>query len=257
MKSKHSTKKIYIIGIILLVFVTIYFALNYFVANPFQFMLTTVTTPINHHSINNPNGNVNYKKVPKSIQNKYLHIDTYSLKPKSKIYFDSLLERYSYFYKGDTNFVTSYVGSHGFVNQYDPIVPADNKHFYKYNQYVALSPNYRYSDLSYNPHRINNYANAMRIANLANEKLQAEIFKKNDANSYQGLIVKDSSLSQDEGIAYFSSNCAPRESYCLTDFDNGKYSNTNQGFSNLYFNSELSDDISANDTLIFVNFTPD
>lgn len=255
MKSKHSTKKIYIIGMILLVFVTIYFALNYFVANPFQFVLTTVTIPINHHSINNPSGNVNYKKVPKAIQNKYLHIDTYSLKPKSKIYFDSLLERYAYFYKGDTNFVTSYVGSHGFVNQYDPIVPADNRHFYKYNQYVALSPNYRYSDLSYNPHRINDYANAMRIANLANEKLQSEIFKKNDANSYQGLIVKDSSLSQDEGIAYFSSNCAPRESYCLTDFDNGKYSNTNQGFSNLYFNSELSDDISANDTLIFMNMS--
>ena len=51
-----------------------------------------------------------------------LHIDSYTVKNINDMYTDSLLERNSYFSGSGTNFVNSYVGSHGIISFCDPII---------------------------------------------------------------------------------------------------------------------------------------
>lgn len=109
-----------------------------------------------HASVNNPIAEIDYKRVPQSTRSKFLHIDSYTVKNKHDIYFDSLLNRYSYFKVGDTNFVNSYVGSHGIVSFKDPIVSI-NKPFT--NKNVALSTSKRYSDYNRSTAPLVNYAN--------------------------------------------------------------------------------------------------
>ena len=124
---KNKRVALLFVSTLLLCFLGVYFWLVlYFQSySPFAkitFDLTHRTTYIQRHqSHSNPNPAIDYEHLSKNSAD-HLHIDSYTVKNINDMYTDSLLERNSYFSGSGTNFVNSYVGSHGIISFCDPII---------------------------------------------------------------------------------------------------------------------------------------
>lgn len=203
-----------------------------------------------HKAINDPNPKIDYNKPTKASQVGFAtHIDSFNVKDNKRIYFDSLLERYSYYDKvGNPDFVNSYIGSHGIISHDDPILPVHShfsnkipkgisfkntapylKQMKKDNRNphpsFALSNSIQYSSLQLSNQRLIDYANKFRARNL--DVLEsADGYMTN--GKYHPIIHSSVYPDDDKQIEYYYiQDCAPSESFGLTDFvKDNQHSNT-------------------------------
>lgn len=175
-----------------------------------------------HVSTNDPNPKIDYSKVPNAIRNKYLHIDSYTLKNKNQYFTDSLLERYSYFKQGNSNYINSYIGSHGIISPCDPITLSIKQSVLGGSTYAtrtALSQNYKFSDWGADLDPIIDYANELRSYSAYHK-----LFNTHNSTVIKGL-TPDDHYENNEGNddfenTYFSKNFAPNETKSLDYFNN-------------------------------------
>lgn len=172
-----------------------------------------------HAANNNPNPVIDYKKLSKLTDN-YLHIDSYQVKDKKQMYSDSLLERYSYFKNGNSNFINSYVGSHGVISDSDPITNVQTQGVFSRDQYatrVALSTNYKFSQWNRELNPVIDYANYLRSYSVYNKQ-----FATSSHAIINSLTPTDTNVNNDGNddseTLYFSKNFAPSESRSLDYF---------------------------------------
>lgn len=177
-----------------------------------------------HKSSNNPMPRINYKKLS---NNNHLHVDSYDVKDNKRIYYDSLLMRYGYYYHGNSNLVTNYVGSHGIIGPTDKITPSSNSLFSENKIHVALSNGAQYSSLNLNLYPLVDYANRFRIRNI-----YYSLENQNNPNYMNGPLYRLMKLSNldpesdnDDCIFYFIKDCAPNECAGLSDFLGNFYDN--------------------------------
>ena len=177
-----------------------------------------------HKSSNNPMPRINYKKLS---NNNHLHVDSYDIKDNKRIYYDSLLMRYGYYYHGNSNLVTNYVGSHGIIGPTDKITPISNSLFSENKIHVALSKGAQYSSLNLNLYPLVDYANRFRIRNI-----YYSLENQNNPNYMNGPLYRLMKLSNldpesdnDDCIFYFIKDCAPNECAGLSDFLGNFYDN--------------------------------
>lgn len=235
----HKKQTCFLLGIFLVVGITFYgiFYHNY---------------SSQHHPINDVTPNIKYNTLSKQA-NRALHIDSYTVKNKKQIYFDSLLERYSYYDVGDKNFVNSYVGSHGIVSFNDPIVSvyAKNKSFV---HDVAVSTGFKNSNFALNQTKLINYANQVRTVGskrlAVNEQYYKHIFPQSlykvlclkSYKSDEVMIAESPDSDMDVHVVitrvYTSDNFAHSEVY--------KYSRSDDGYiGGQYMNYAYNHDIAA------------
>lgn len=183
--------------------------INYCFANPFAIIGNHIVYSFKHQPVNNAN------PIDKTRSTKYLHVNSYQLKSKATLYADSLLERYSYYAQGNSQYINAYVGSHGTISsEYDPIVPINRIHYY--NRFIPLSTNYKYSDLVFNPQSINTYANISRILSLdcsAARETSTDLMKIKNKQIKAGFAILMDPLSTNQSEDCYMHNCAPNEVY--------------------------------------------
>lgn len=194
-----------------------------------------------HEVINDPNPKIDYNKPTKASQVGFAtHIDSFNVKDNKRIYFDSLLERYSYYDKvGNPDFVNSYIGSHGIISHDDPILSVSSnfsnkipkgisfkntapylKQMKKDNRNphpnLALSNSIQYSNLQLNNQKLIDYANKFRARNI-------DVLESADGyminGKYHAIIEPQVDPYADKQIQYYYiQDCAPSESYDLNNF---------------------------------------
>lgn len=229
--------------IILIVGICLFFLL----CNPLADHKPLIQTPSSamylrrHKAINDPNPKIDYNKPTKASQVRFAtHIDSFNVKDNKRIYFDSLLERYSYYDKvGNPDFVNSYIGSHGIISHDDPILPVHShfsnkipkgisfkntapylKQMKKDNRNphpsLALSNSIQYSNLQLNNQKLIDYANKFRVRNI--DALEsADGYMTN--GKYHAIIEPQVDPYADKQIQYYYiQDCAPSESYDLNNF---------------------------------------
>lgn len=176
------------------------------------FAKPSITYDIEHETQNNPTPRIDYSKLPRTTQRNYLHVDSYQVKNRQQIYFDSLLERYAYFYPVYRDEINSYIGSHGVVSYRDPITQASLMKPLKYTKYVALSTGSQYSNLSMNYDDLIKFANQARFYCLYKHAGKAPLL---NWNTFTGSHMPRSKVStDDDGCDYYwTDDCAPSEVY--------------------------------------------
>lgn len=163
-----------------------------------------------HKADNNPNPVIDYTSIPKNIRQKHFHIDSYVIRNKKDIYFDSLLERYSYYNQGNRNFVLSYSGSHGIISPTDELISTTSALQRPNLPCVALNRGAGYSDLNLRLSDIIDYANQFRILSIYRNSGKAH----NTYSTSSRTFPIYSGYSGDYNF-YYITDCAPSESYML------------------------------------------
>lgn len=232
---------------ILLIILIVGICLFFWLRNPLADHKLLIQTPSGamylskHKAINDPNPKIDYNKPTKASQVGFAtHIDSFNVKDNKRIYFDSLLERYSYYDKvGNPDFVNSYIGSHGIISHDDPILPVhshfSNKipkgiSFKNTESYLkqmkkdnrnphpsfALSNSIQYSNLQLNNQKLIDYANKFRARNIdALESADGYMIN----GKYHAIIEPQVDPYADKQIQYYYiQDCAPSESYDLNNF---------------------------------------
>lgn len=232
-----------ILLIILIVGICLFFWLRNLLADHKPLIQTPSSTMYlsKYKAINDPNPKIDYNKPTKASQVGFAtHIDSFNVKDNKRIYFDSLLERYSYYDKvGNPDFVNSYIGSHGIISHDDPILPIHShfsnkipkgisfkntapylKQMKKDNRNphpsFALSNSIQYSNLQLNNQKLIDYANKFRARNLdALESADGYMIN----GKYHAIIEPQVDPYADKQIQYYYiQDCAPSESYDLNNF---------------------------------------
>lgn len=232
---------------ILLVILIVGICLFFWLRNPLADHELLIQTPSSamylskHKAINDPNPKIDYNKPTKASQVGFAtHIDSFNVKDNKRIYFDSLLERYSYYDKvGNPDFVNSYIGSHGIISHDDPILPVHSHFSNKIPKGIsfkntapylkqmktdnrnphpslALSNSIQYSNLQLNNQKLIDYANKFRARNI-NALESADGYMIN--GKYHAIIEPQVDPYADKQIQYYYiQDCAPSESYDLNNF---------------------------------------
>ena len=178
----------------------------------------------NHEQYNTPTPFINYDKLSSDTKN-HLHVDSYDIKDNKRIYYDSLLERYSYYSDGNANLVNSYVGSHGVISPTDKITSINGTLFNRSKAHIALSKSPQYSALNLDLWKLVDYTNRFRILNIYGSLRGSGGRNYDDGKTYHLMKLHNANDVGQDGdcIFYFIRDCAPNECAGLSDFMGNYY----------------------------------
>lgn len=227
-KMKHHRLRLFsLVFAVILLLNFLYCYVNHF---SYSHPISSTVYLIKHKSINDVNPKINYKNTTKH----FLHIDSYTIKNKNDIYFDSLLERYNYYSLGNYNYVASYSGSHGIIDYHDPITRISKQAKYRYYLNIALNQGLAYTNYDANLNMAFNYANGLRTMNIAD----SNFYKNKIINGNKFLKKSFQTKMVDVNVGmydlYLIKNTAPNEVF------NAEIDSPKDGYLNKYYTGDFS-----------------